>query len=107
MCFALDGPVLPENFAVATPLCEEMLARRGDIRMLIQCRNFTGWSEETARLDMSFTLHYGAHISRIALVNPPPSMISLFKIKDALHKRDVRYFGEEEFDKALAWVNGD
>lgn len=105
LCVSIDGPVRKENFALTKLHCDEMLKRHNDIRLLILCRNFAGWSEETSRLDMSFSLEYGTKMSRLALVNPPASLISLFKFKEVLHKREVRYYDADGLDEALAWIN--
>lgn len=105
LCVQVEGAPKKENFEITTTLCNEMYARNGDIRLLIFCRDFAGWDEETSRLDMGFSLEFGGRMSRLALVNPPPALIALFKLKESLHKREVRYFAEGDFAEAVAWVN--
>ncbi len=105
ICLLVEGQTKKEHYIFAGKLCDEMFQRSGDIRMLLLCRNFTGWDEETSRMDMGFSLEFGGRMSRLALVNPPPAAIALFKVKEGLHKREVRYFPEEEFADAVAWLN--
>lgn len=107
LCLCVEGTPEPENFKITRDACEKILKRHGEIRFLLYFKDFGKWSEETSQMDMGFTLEYGPKITRLALVNPPPHIISLFKIKEGLFKQQIRYCAEEEFANALAWVNAE
>lgn len=105
VCLFAQGTPQPEYFIQASAACQSVLDSYGELRMLVLFKDFGKWSEETAQMDMGFSLDYGSKMTRLALVDPPPHIITLFKIKESLHQRQVRYYPENEFADALAWVN--
>jgi hypothetical protein len=106
VCFLAQGGPKPENFVMASAACQAVLDRRGELRVLVYFKDFGKWDEKTSQMDMGFSMDYGSKMTRLALVNPPPHIINLFKIKEGLHSnRQVRYYPENEFADALAWVN--
>ena len=106
VCFLAEGTPHPHHFTQASAACQAVLDRRGELRALVYFKDFGKWDENTSRMEMGFSLDYGSQMTRLALVNPPPHIINLFKIKEGLHtNRKVRYYPENEFAEALAWVN--
>lgn len=107
LCFRADKPLEMRNYIVAEKKMEEMLARRGEIRMLLFFSCEPAWLEETTKSDMDLTLRYGPHITRFAVINPSEKLMFQFRMKKPIHqKAETRFYKKEEFQEALQWIDG-
>lgn len=106
ICFLVDGILTTDQYGIAEDLFDEMLARQGEIRLLILYKTFAGWEETATKSDMDFTLRYSDHITRIALVNPPPIMMMQLKLRHTgKQQRLNRFYDTADYAEALTWIN--
>ncbi|QQG36281.1 MAG: STAS/SEC14 domain-containing protein [Micavibrio aeruginosavorus] len=105
LCIMVDKPVSVEGYTQNfLPRVEEMAARHGEVRLLVYFKNYQGWEEEAALLDLNMTPKLGGYVRRFAMVNPPQKLLALLNLKKPLITGKTRSFNEAELDKALAWV---
>lgn len=106
LCIEVDRVISAEGYAENfLPRAKEMIARHGELRVLVNYKNFKGWEAEAAKMDMMAAANMGKHLKKAALVNPPKSEIFQRKMKDAIMSGEFKFFNEDEFDRALTWVS--
>lgn len=106
ICFLVNGVLTADKYEVAGALFDEMLSRQKEIRLLTLYKKFEGWEVAATKMDMGFSVKYGPHITRMAFVNPPAVMITQLKLRRSESDQcEIRYYNDNEFQTALAWVN--
>ncbi|MBI2235265.1 MAG: STAS/SEC14 domain-containing protein, partial [Micavibrio aeruginosavorus] len=90
-----------ENFL---PRVEAMLAKSGEIRLLVYYADFHGWEEQATRDDSLAYVRFGDKVRKIALVAPPEKEMFKSKIKKPIIGGEMRYFNETELQDALTWI---
>ena len=91
-----------ENFL---PRVHEIIDKYGEFRLLIHFESFKGWEPEAAREDMETFVKLSGDFSKIALVNPPETEVFRRQIKKGAQKGEVRFFNQEDLEKAKEWVD--
>lgn len=105
LCIKVTKPIshagFTENFL---PRVEAMLAKSGEIRLLVYYADFHGWEEQATRDDSLAYVRFGDKVRKIALVAPPEKEMFKSKIKKPIIGGETRYFNEEELQDALTWI---
>ncbi len=89
------------------PRIEKMLAKHGELRILVHFKNYQGWEEEAAAMDFAATQSMSSKLRKCALINPPSTMLALTQIRKPITTGETRVFSEGEIPQALAWINED
>lgn len=108
LCCQVLAKMTSKAYEHAGEVFRETLKKNGEIRIVVNYINFDGWDDDATKLDMGFNLEFGPHFTKMALVNPPPVMISQIKMKASTFPRlNVRYYEADEYEQAVRWANED
>jgi hypothetical protein len=101
----IDKPITEEGYRMNfMARIEEMVARHGEVRMLLWYKNYEGWEKEAAKLDIETTVIHRDKLVKCAMVNPPQKEILQKKIKQVFMSGEIRFFAEEDLDEAAQWL---
>jgi len=102
---ALKGTIHATDFTKIEQHVDELIAKHGAIRLLLDASEFEGWQDvNAARTHFLFVKEHHARVERIAVLGDHQwqhwlaSAISVF-----LHP-DVKCFGSDEKHSALKWL---
>lgn len=108
LCYMVDKPIsasgYQENYLRRA---REILEQYGDLRVLVYFKEYQGWEKEAAAMDFAQGHDHYARMSKIALVNPPPNLITLSELRKDIIKTPTRFFNENELQDALRWIKED
>lgn len=108
LCVMIDRRMSVEGYRDNfLPRIEEMLARHGEVRLLVYFKNYQGWEEGAAAMDLAATQTIAAKMQKCALVNPPSTVLALNQLRKPITPGETRVFLEEELPQALVWINQD
>ncbi len=105
ICMMVDKPISIEGYSKNfLPRIKAMVEKHGEIRALVYYKEYKGWEEQAALLDIATIADYGDKVLKIAMVNPPEKRILQFKIKQSMFTGTIKLFDENELQKAIEWV---
>ena len=108
--FRLDGKIDEESFDKAVAAIEEVLANNERIRIYAEVKSLGGMSLETFFENLKFKSQLFRQLEKFekeAIVSDRGWIEKLVKVSDKLFPSvDVKYFGFDEKEEALAWING-
>lgn len=106
ICLKVDKPITAQNYEEHfLPLVKDIIATYGEIRILVYYKDFQGWEEEAARMNMFSSPSFAQKIRKVALINPPDSELSRAVLTGGDFKDTIRIYNSiKDFDAALAWV---
>lgn len=105
LCMMVDKPVSGEGYRENfLPRAQKIIETHGALSLLVYFKDYKGWEEDAAMMDFAASQSIGGKIHRMAMVNPPPKMIALEKLRKPLVSGETRIFSESELDIALVWV---
>lgn len=105
LCFDIHKPISREGYSENfMPRIEDMIARNGEVRLLLYYSAYQGWEVAAALLDMGAITTYGPKMTKFALVNPPKKEIMQFTVKKSLIKGEMRVFNADQLAEAVAWI---
>lgn len=105
VCIMVDRPISQEGYLHNfLPKVDIIVKTHGELRILIYYKEFQGWEETAALLDMFSNVKYGSHVAKLAFVNPPETEIFNRSLKKSLHKGETRFFPETALEDAVKWV---
>lgn len=108
LCYTVNQPVDSEGYKNRfLPLAQKIIAEYGELRFFVVYEEYKGWEEEAARMDVNTAMELGKYYGRMALINPPQSVVFQRKLKDSLYGGEYRIYTMDQFDEALAWVKAD
>ncbi len=106
ICIEVDKPISKEGYEENfLPRVVEMIKKHGEIRILVHYKEFHGWEESAAKLDLQASAEYHSKLKKIALVNTPEKEIFHRKFKQKILGGDVQFFNKDELEKAIEWVS--
>ena len=106
LCIQLTGAICEQDFLdyCGGPI-QKMVERQGWYNLYVHYdQNYHGWLPEPADTSFRYISTYGPKARRAAYVNPPDSKLLMMKMLEPLIPAEIRFFDEEEQQKALQWV---
>ena len=107
LCVQIDKVITSEGYAENfLPRIHKMLENHGKIRLLIYYKYFKGWEENAAAQDMEFSASLARNIEKMAMVNAPEREEIQKRMKQKMipNSVDLKFFNEEDIDKAMTWI---
>ena len=93
-----------EDYEHFVPMVEKIMASRDKIRMLIELRDFKGWSMGALWEDTKFGLSHFNDIDRLAIVGDKQWEKTMAAFVKPFTTATVKYFDLEALDVANAWI---
>ncbi|WP_321494818.1 STAS/SEC14 domain-containing protein [uncultured Desulfobacter sp.] len=94
-----------EDYEQFVPMVEKIMESRDKIRMLIELRDFKGWSVGAMWEDTKFGLSHFTDIDRLAIVGDKQWEKTMATFIKPFTTATVKYFDLEELDAANVWIS--
>ena len=105
ICIQVDKPIseqgYKENFILKI---QNILEDYDTFKILVYYKEFKGWEENAAQLDMAAFVDFGSRLEKLALVNPPHKEILSRKLMKPMVGGDIQIFKENDLKLALSWI---
>src|SRR5271163_977751 len=103
----LTGKLTKEDYERFLPEVERLIKKHGKMRMLVQMRDFHGWTAGALWQDIKFDLKHFRDIERLALVGEKGWENGMAVFCKPFTTATIRYFNRNEADQAEAWIHAD
>ncbi|HVC92895.1 MAG TPA: STAS/SEC14 domain-containing protein [Pirellulales bacterium] len=100
----LNGKLSKLDYERFIPEVEKAINEHGKIRVLVEMRDFHGWTAGALWEDVKFDLKHFAHIERLALVGERKWEAGMAVFCKPFTSAKVRYFDRHQLDEAFVWV---
>ena len=100
----VSGKLSKEDYEKFLPEVELLINEFGRIRVLFEMHDFHGWKAGALWEDLKFELKHFSDIERLALVGDRKWEKGMSVFCKPFTTAQVRYFDEEEIDKAVEWL---
>jgi hypothetical protein len=100
----LNGRLTDADYQAFVPELEELIARHGSLRLLVEMADFQGWSAGALWDDFKVYLKHGREIERIAIVGEKSWQEWMACVAKPFVKSEVRYFDQAQAGEARSWV---
>jgi hypothetical protein len=89
------------------PEVERLIQQHGKLRLLVQMRDFHGWTAGALWQDIKFDLKHFRHIERLAIVGEKAWEHGMAVFCKPFTTATIRYFDQSKADEAFAWVQSE
>lgn len=100
----LSGKLAKEDYERFVPEVVGPIQKYGKVRMLIEMRDFHGWSAGALWEDTKFTLKHTRDIERLAVVGEKRWQKGMATFCRPFTKADIQYFEAGKLDEARSWL---
>jgi hypothetical protein len=101
------GRVVKENYDKFVPQLEEYMEHEDNIRLIVELRDFTGFSAAAMWEDFKLGIKHYNNIKRLAVVGNKTWEKAMTLFAMPFTTAQVRYFDESELQKAKKWIKED
>ena len=101
-----QGPLEKMDFELVAQEVDPFITEKGKLNgLMIYARSFPGWTNFEALLShLKFVGEHHRHIARVAAVTDSEFLTILPSIIAHFVRAEVKHFGFEEKERALAWL---
>jgi hypothetical protein len=103
----LTGKLTKEDYEQLLPEVERLVKEHGKLRMLVQMRDFHGWTAGALWQDIKFDLKHFRDIERLALVGEKAWESGMAVFCKPFTTATIRYFDESDTAQAEAWIHAE
>ena len=104
---AIEGILCLADQEAVQSAIKGIVAASGPARVLVEARDFQGWSGETGWDDMAFLTEYGDSVSMIAIVGNPRWREDAYAFAGkGFRDTKILFFQESDLPVAERWVGG-
>jgi hypothetical protein len=100
----LSGKLTKEDYQHFVPAVERLIKQQGKIRVLVQMRDFHGWTLAALWEDIKFDVKHFSDIERLAFVGDRKWEAGMAAFCKPFTRAAIRYFDEANYEEALGWV---
>ena len=100
----LSGKLTKEDYQHFVPAVERLVKQQDRIRVLVQMRDFHGWTLGALWEDIKFDVTHFGDIERLALVGDRKWEASMAAFCKPFTRAAIRYFDESKYEDALGWI---
>jgi hypothetical protein len=101
----LGGKLTKADYQHFVPEVERLIRQHGKISMVVQMRDFHGWTMGALWEDIKFDLKHFRHIERLALVGDRKWEAGMAVFCKPFTTATVRYFDESKAEEAFHWIH--
>ena len=100
----IKGKLEKEDYELFVPQLEGFMKGGNKIRLVVELRDFTGWTAGALWEDTKFAARHYGDIERLAVVGDAGWEKGMTAFIKPFTAADVRYFDRREADRARAWI---
>jgi hypothetical protein len=100
----VSGWLTDADYREFVPTVEELIARQGSLRLLIEMTDFHGWNVGALWDDLKVYLKHGNEIERLALVGEKRWQEWMSRLARPFLRAEVRYFNQAQAGDARRWI---
>jgi hypothetical protein len=100
----LSGKLAKEDYQHFSPEVERLIQQQGKIRVLVQMRDFHGWTLGALWEDIKFDVKHFSDIERLAFVGDRKWEAGMAAFCKPFTRALIRYFDESKYEEALGWI---
>jgi hypothetical protein len=102
----VHGKLLRDDYKQLVPKLEEAIAEHGALKCYVELTDFEGFTTGALWEEMKFDVKHCRQVERCAVVGNSHAMKWWTQVSDKLFpKAQIRYFEQEESEKAWDWVS--
>ena len=102
---SITGKLDRGDYDLFVPALEEAIERHGKINLLIELRDFHGWSAGAAWEDTKFGVRHFNDIENLVIIGERRWEKNLARFAKVFTRAKVRYFEQEDAVSAYDWMN--
>jgi hypothetical protein len=103
----VSGKLVEEDYNKLVERTEELVANHGSINMIIELKDFHGWTAGAAWEDLKFGIEHFNHIDRMAIVGESVWEEGMAMFIKPFTTAEVKYFDHKHSDDAYNWIHED
>jgi hypothetical protein len=100
----LTGKLAKEDYEQLVPAMERMVKEHGRLRILVEMRDFHGWTAGALGQDLKFDAKHFKDIDRVAMVGETKWQHGMAIFCKLFTTANIRYFDLTAIDQARAWL---
>jgi hypothetical protein len=100
----ISGKVQKEDYAKFVPEVDRLVQRHGKLRMLMEMRDFHGWTAGALWEDTKFAFHHFRSIERLAIIGEKKWQRGMASFCRPFTAAEVRYFERSQEQEAHDWL---
>ena len=100
----LSGKLSREDYARLAPVVERLVEKHGKIRILVEMRDFHGWTAGALWQDIKFDAKHFNHLERLALVGDAQWQHWMATFCKPFTTAQIRYFDQNAITEARRWT---
>lgn len=101
----VDGKLEASDYDFFIPEIEQQIDQYGKINLLVELKNFQGWTLGAAWEDTKFGIRHFNDIKRLAIVGDQNWEKGMAFFAKAFTMAEVKYFDTSSRKEAISWVN--
>jgi hypothetical protein len=100
----LTGKLTREFYERFVPEVERQIQQYGKLRILLELRDFQGWTVGALWDDVAFEFRHGKDIERLAIVGETRWQKDMAAFCKPFTAATVKYFDESQLETARQWI---
>lgn len=100
----LTGKITEQDYELFVPELERLIGEHGQLRMLVELRNFEGWTFSGLWEDLKFDIKHFNDIERLAIVGEKRWHEGMALFCKPFTTASIRYFESFEIGDAREWL---
>ena len=100
----LTGKLAKEDYEQLVPAVERLVKEHGRIRILVEMRDFHGWTAGALWQDIKFDAKHFKDIERVAMVGETKWQHGMAMFCKPFTTAKIRYFDRPAIDQAREWL---
>lgn len=103
----VTGRLTAQDYQQLTPLMESRLKDGGKLSVLVELRDFTGWTWPAIWEEIKFDARHAGHIDRVAVVGRKLHHEAMAAFPHPFPAAEIAYFDEGQSAEARRWLRGE
>lgn len=101
----LSGKLDKEDYEKFAPQIDQLIKKKGKVRMLVEMKDFHGWTLGGVWEDTKFDVRHFNDLERLALVGERRWEKAMAYFCKPFTMAKVRYFETDELEEAQRWIH--
>lgn len=101
----LSGKLRREDYDMFVPAIESAIGEYGKLNLLVELKDFHGWSVGALWEDVKFDIKHFNHVKRLAIVGDKKWEAGMAVFCNPFTTAKVSYFDKNELESALKWID--
>lgn len=106
LCINVKDKIEADDYGQLAPAMDRLIENQGQVDLLVQLENFSGWSAGAAWEDTKLGIRHFNDVRRLAIVGDSLWEKGMTLFVKPFTTASVRYFDVAETGEAIAWLRG-